>query len=70
MGREIEGVNLALSPLRNSPVACTDADVLERRRNPCHGIWARETHRECGREFRCKAPGSLIGNEMFIKRHA
>lgn len=34
MGREIEGVNLALSPLRNSPVACTDADVFREKEKP------------------------------------
>lgn len=55
LGRLIEGVNLAFSPLRNSPMA--NADTL-RRRTPCHVLvrhGARVTHRECGIDLRCKA---------------
>lgn len=55
LGRLIEGVNLAFSPLRNYPTA--NADTL-RRRSPCHLLvcqGARVTHRECGIDLRGKA---------------
>lgn len=52
-GRLIEGINLAFSPLRNSPVACMNAWAQWRRR-PCLVTRARKSHRKCRTEFRCK----------------
>lgn len=38
LGRLIEDVNLALSPPRNSPVACTNSHVFREKEKPlpCH----------------------------------